>query len=400
MKPALDLPPQALDTQSLKNVSDADLIRSYWVYNFIARPWLVKVGSKVGGWSVRTIPPARWAVSKTIFAQFCGGESVADCRPSINHLIEKGIHTILDYSVEGAQSEENFNHTQAEISRTIKEAATSKEIAFSVFKVTGLGRSEVLEAISKDPYFVNTSPEAQKIAHRVNTLCQQAHDAGVRIFIDAEETWLQPAIDRLAIQAMLAYNRERPVVFNTYQLYLQDGLSRLQADAQKVWEAGCYFGTKLVRGAYMEKEAARAQSEGRPSPINPSKEASDAMFDAAAAYCIKHIDRLAFCLGTHNAYSCTSIVGSMQDVGLPSNDARIWFAQLLGMSDNLSYPLAAQGFNVAKYVPYGPVKEVVPYLIRRAQENTTVAGQSSRELRLIEAEVKRRGLNTLSFFLG
>jgi proline dehydrogenase len=198
---------------------------------------------------------------------------------------------------------------------------------------------------------------------------------------------------------MKTYNRERAIVFQTYQLYLKDGFQRLQADAEAVWAAGGFFGAKLVRGAYMEREAARAQAEGRPSPINPDKETTDAHFDAAAAFCFAQLSRTSFCLGTHNAQSCLKIAQALPVLGIAPSDKRLWFAQLLGMSDNLSYPLAAAGYNVAKYVPYGPIKAVVPYLIRRAQENTTVAGQSGRELTLTINEVQRRKTNVWRFFL-
>jgi len=396
-----DLPTKkyTLNTQSLANVPDDDLIRSYWVYNFIARPQLVKLGSSIGEWSVRTLAPARWAIKKTIFKQFCGGESVEDCRPSMKHLADKGIYTILDYSVEGAENENSFDETAKEIALTIKEAATSKNIAFSVFKVSGLGRIEILEDVSRKGEFDNLPIEVEKIVERVDSLCRLSHQLGVRVFIDAEETWIQPFIDHLAVKAMKAYNKERPVVFNTYQLYLKDSLERMKLHAHQVWNSGAFLGTKLVRGAYMEKESARSQIEQRPNPINLTKAETDELFDTAAAFCIANLDKTAFCLGTHNTESCVKLTETMSAESLQNSDERIWFAQLLGMSDNLSYPLAAQGYNVAKYVPYGPVKAVVPYLIRRAQENTTVAGQSSRELMLIDQEMKRRKLDAWRFFL-
>jgi proline dehydrogenase len=369
------------------------------VYQFIAKPSLVRLGSLIGGWSVRNLAPARWAIAKTIFAQFCGGESVTECQGAIDRLSASGIHTILDYSVEGAHSEADFDATAEEIALTIRQAAKSAHIAFSVFKVSGLGSTEVLEQASKQENFTALDPEAQRVADRVNKLCKLAHDLGVRVFIDAEHTWEQPFIDYLAIEAIKKYNLERPIVFNTYQLYLQDGLERMRTHAQEVWQAGAHFGAKLVRGAYMEKETAIAQSIGKPSPINISKKATDALFDAGAQFCLENISRTAFCLGTHNSDSCQLLASQMQSLGLAPSDARIWFAQLLGMSDNLSYPLAAAGYNVAKYVPYGPIKAVVPYLIRRAQENTTVAGQSGRELTLTINEVQRRKTNVWRFFL-
>lgn len=377
---------------------DADLLRAYWVYAFVAKPWLVDMGSKVGAWSVNNLGPAKWAVKKTIFAQFCGGESVEACAGTSARLAQSGIHTILDYSVEGASDDATFDATVNELERTIYQAAQSKDIAFSVFKVSGIGRTEALEAASKYPQLALANPEAAQIAMRVDRLCRLAHSQNVRIFIDAEETWIQPFIDFLAIEAMKAYNQERPIVFNTYQLYLADGLARLQQQAEDVFAAGAQFGAKLVRGAYMEKEGAKAAANGWANPINPSKEATDALFDKAAQWCLQHIDKAAFCLGTHNAQSCQLMIDQMEAQSLPKDDARIWFAQLLGMSDNLSYPLAKAGYNVAKYVPYGPVKEVIPYLIRRAQENTTVAGQSGRELKLIQQEVARRKLNPMRFF--
>jgi len=387
------------NTDSLEYLPDADLLRAYWVYSFVSQPWLVAMGSKIGGWSVEHLWPARWAVSKTIFAQFCGGESVEKCAATMQHLAASHIHTILDYSVEGAATEAVFTATEQEIAGTIRAAAVSPSVAFSVFKVSGLGRSEVLTELSASGNYTKLSAEAKRIVERVNNLCHLAHQLGVRIFIDAEHTYEQPFIDYLALQAMQAYNTDRPIVFNTYQLYLKDGLERLKSHAEMVWKTGGHFGAKLVRGAYMEREADLAIADNRQSPINPSKIATDTLYDAAASFCLAHIDKTAFCLGTHNAASCKKVAETMQKMGLPASDARVWFAQLLGMSDNLSYPFAAKNYNVAKYVPYGPVEAVVPYLIRRAQENTSVAGESSREYRLIATELKRRKLNAWRFFL-
>jgi proline dehydrogenase len=396
----LELKPASvyLNTNSLEKIGNVDLIRSYWVYSIIARPTIIWLGAKIGGWSVRNLRIARWAVRKTIFAQFCGGESVAQCQPTVEHLDTKGISTILDYSVEGAESDSNFEHTASEIAQTIRQASKAPEIAFCVFKVSGLGKAADIEAASASTGASELTPSAQKIADYVDRLCKLAHSLGVRIFFDAEETWLQPFIDFLAMEAMIKYNHDRPIVFNTYQLYLIEGFDRMRAHALHAEANGVFFGAKLVRGAYMEKEAKRAHLEGRASPINNSKAATDLLYDIAAAYCLEHIDRIAFCLGTHNIESCQKVATSMAVKGVDTNDQRIWFAQLLGMSDNLSYPLAAAHYNVAKYVPFGPVEEVIPYLIRRAQENTTVAGQSSRELQLITKEIHQRKLNVWSFF--
>jgi proline dehydrogenase len=371
--------------------SDQELLQNFYTYKMISYPVLVKLGSSIGTFSVNNLPFAKDIIKKTIFQQFCGGESITQCTPVIARLANAGIGTILDYSVEGEGNEESYEATLAETLRTIEAAKGKSEIPFCVFKVTGLGPAILLETSTGSTAAVDKAAW-ERLTLRVEKICKAAADANVRLFFDAEETWYQDSIDSLALNAMIRYNQERAIVFNTYQLYLANGLSRLKADMDAMHKAGTHFGAKLVRGAYMEKEARVALSKGLPSPINPSKQASDAMYNAAAILCLDQIAQTAFCLGTHNQESCQILATEMDKRGIDPSDTRIWFAQLLGMSDNLSYPFAASGYNVAKYVPYGPVEKVLPYLIRRAQENTSVAGQTGRELQLITAELNRRKL--------
>jgi proline dehydrogenase len=301
------------------------------------------------------------------------------------------IGTILDYSVEGEGSDRSYDHTRDEILATIDEAHRSKHIPFSVFKVTGVANVAILEKLQAGKLL--TAPEEAAHARalaRVEALCERAHQYGVRLFIDAEESWFQHTIDLLAYDMMAKYNRETAIVWNTYQLYRHDRLDALKAAHDTAAQAGYYIGAKLVRGAYMEKEARVAKQRGYENPINPTKNATDALYDESLRYCVDHIDRISICAGTHNEASSLLLTQLMQQAGLAPNDPRIWFAQLYGMSDNLTYNLANAGYNTAKYLPYGPVAAVMPYLLRRADENTAIAGQSSREFLLIQKEIRRR----------
>ena len=277
-----------------------------------------------------------------------------------------------------------------EILRTVAVAKDRKEIPFSVFKPTGICRFALLE--KKSASTLNDAEQAEwaRVEARMLRLCQAAYDAGEPILVDAEESWIQPAIDALVERMMERFNRERAIVYNTVQLYRHDRLAYLKAAHERAVKGGYFIGMKLVRGAYMEKERARAAEQGYPDPIQPDKAASDRDYDAALRFCVEHIDRISVVAGTHNERSSLLLARLMQERGLAHNDPRIHFSQLLGMSDNISYNLAAAGYNVAKYVPYGPVREVLPYLIRRAQENTSARGQTGRELGLILTEQKRR----------
>jgi proline dehydrogenase len=293
--------------------------------------------------------------------------------------------------VEGKESEESFVEAEKEILRTIDKAKIDKRISFSVFKVTGLGRHEILEKQSKKSALSPADQlEWDQIYQRVLNICEASYKIGSPIFIDAEESWIQPAIDGLALDMMRKFNTEKCIVYNTAQLYRHDRLDYIKELFATAQRENFYMGLKLVRGAYMEKERKRAQEMGYIDPIQPNKEASDRDFDLALMFCVEHIERVAICLGTHNETSSLKLAQQLMDRKISFNHPHIYFAQLLGMSDHISYNLSKDGFNVAKYVPYGPVKEVLPYLIRRAEENTSVEGQTGRELSLIKKELHRR----------
>jgi proline dehydrogenase len=371
--------------------SDAKLYKTYLLFAAMNNNSLVKMGGTMMRKALEWHLPVKTLIKKTIFEQFCGGETIEECTPTIERLGKSNIGTILDYSVEGEGSEQSFDHTAQEIIATIERAHTSKNIPFSVFKVTGVADSALLTKVQKGQALTPAEQTAyDKARARVNAICQRAFERGVRIFIDAEESWFQETIDQLTYEMMALYNKERAIVYNTYQLYRHDRLDVIKRDYENAVRDGYYLGGKLVRGAYMEKEARTAQQQGYGNPINPSKQATDDLYNAALKFCVEHADRIAICAGTHNEDSCSVLMQLMAQHGIQPNDERFYFAQLLGMSDNLSYNLAHAGYNVAKYVPYGPVEAVMPYLLRRADENTAIAGQSSREFNLISKERARR----------
>lgn len=369
----------------------AALKRTYWLFRAMDVNFLVNLGPKILLWCLKLHLPVTGLIRATLFRQFCGGESIADCEGTMQELNRFKIGTILDYSVEGAEREADFDATYQEIMRTIDTGAVSPAVAFSVFKVTGLGRFELLAKVSADAVLSpEENTEYDRVKQRVLGLCQAAALKNVRILIDAEESWIQPAIDALCEAMMAQFNREKAIVYTTVQMYRHDRLAYLKTLHVSAKNAGHKIGVKLVRGAYMEKERARAQSLGLPSPIQPDKQSSDRDYDLALRYILSHIDDFGLCAGTHNEHSAVLLTELLAQHGVSREDPRVYVSQLFGMSDNLSFNLAHHGYNVSKYVPYGPVAAVLPYLFRRAQENTSIKGQSSRELRLIEAELVRR----------
>lgn len=371
--------------------SDSDLKRSYWLFRLIGSPALVNTGSALTKFALTIHFPIKGMIKATIFKQFVGGETIEECGKTVEALGRFGIGTILDYSVEGKESETDFGHCKEETIATIRRAQHDPHIPFCVFKVTGLARFALLEKVSAG---ASLSPEEtaewERVQQRVDAICRTAHDAPKPLFIDAEESWIQPAIDDLADTMMAKYNGTRAIVYNTYQLYRKDRLDFLKKSFDKATAGGYHLGAKLVRGAYMEKERARAAEKGYPSPIQDSKADTDRDYDLAVTFCAGHADRIALCAGTHNEASSQLLVKLMQEKNIRAENPYIYFSQLLGMSDHISFNLAKAGYNVVKYVPYGPVKEVLPYLIRRAQENTSVKGQTGRELSLIIKEKERR----------
>ncbi len=377
---------------AFQSKSDKDLNKAYWLFRIVGNPSLVKIGKVATNTALNLGLPIKGIIRNTIFSQFCGGESIEQCKTAITTLNKYGIGTILDYSIEGKTSDEDFDATVQEIKRTIDRASQDNSVPFAVFKVTGIARFGILEkANALDSVLTEKEiEELESVKDRIDQICRYAHDNGIPVFIDAEETWIQDIIDRITMQMMERYNTERAIVYNTLQMYRHDRLEFLERSIQETKEKNIWLGIKLVRGAYMEKERERAQKIGYPSPIQPDKESSDKDFNEALKLMIDNIDRIAFCAGTHNEASSLYLTELMKENNLDPSDKRIYFAQLLGMSDHISYNLAHHGYNVAKYVPYGPIKEVMPYLLRRADENTSVAGQTSRELSLIIKEKERR----------
>ncbi len=363
----------------------------YLLFQSMNSNTFVKIGGGLLNAAINLHLPVKFMIKPTIFNHFCGGETIQESEHAIQELAKYHIGTILDYSVEGEGDEKSFDATLRELLLTVEKARGDKRIPFSVFKVTGLVDINLLEKVQARKELNAAERGAfERGRDRVNTICQRCHKAGVRVFIDAEESWIQETIDNLTYEMMALYNKETAIVYNTYQLYRHDRLDVIKRDYEEAVKQGYYLGCKLVRGAYMEKERKRATAEGRPSPINPTKETSDELFDEGLRFCIRHLDRIYFCAGTHNEASCYKLMQLMGDNFIEPNDERVYFAQLYGMSDNLSYNLAHNGYNVAKYVPYGPVEKVMPYLLRRANENTAVSGQSSREFSLIKKEMDRR----------
>ena len=373
--------------------SKRDLNRAYWLFKLVSNNTLVKVGPALLNIALFLRFPILGLIKTTIFKHFCGGESIIDSQKTIEELSHYQIGTILDYSVEGQESEANFDIVMQETIATIERAAGDDKIPFSVFKITGVGRFTLLEKVnSKQTLSENEKKEYEIVKNRINTICKKAYSLSVPIFIDAEESWIQDTIDEIATAMMQQYNKERAIVYNTLQMYRWDRLAYLKQCYAHAENYKYILGLKLVRGAYMEKERARAEKLGYVSPIQKNKASTDKDYDLAVSFCIEHIDRIAICAGTHNEDSSSKLTQLLVNKGIDKNDKRVYFSQLLGMSDHISYNLAFAKYNVAKYVPYGPVKEVMPYLIRRAEENTSITGQTSRELALIMKEKVRRSI--------
>jgi len=372
--------------------TNSDLKWSYILFNLMGKPWLVKFGKIATDIAFKLHLPIKGIIKKTIFKQFCGGENISDCEQKTADLGQFNIGTILDYSVEGKTSNEDLDHSKDEIIRTILKAKTSSNIPFSVFKPTGIARFDLLEKTNNlDTDLSQKDKEELAMAmRRVDAICKAAHDAKVPLFIDAEDSWIQDGIDRMVNAMMAKYNKEEVIIYNTIQMYRHDRLKFLKQSHQTAKANGYKIGMKIVRGAYMEKERARAIEMNYTDPINPNKPETDKCYDAAVKYCIENLNDISFCAGTHNENSSAQLVQLIENNNIDKTDKRVYFAQLLGMSDHISFNIAHNGFNVAKYVPYGPIEEVMPYLIRRAEENTSVAGQMGRELSLIVKEKKRR----------
>jgi proline dehydrogenase len=370
---------------------DKALHLSHRLFSAMSYPALVNAGTNMVKIAFKLNLPVKGIIRNTVFRQFCGGENIGECESTIKILASYGIGTILDYAVEGENSEEGFDTSAAEVMRTIDKAKTDKNIPFCVFKPTGLASAALLEKIQNNSFLTEAEKSSfEKARARWDAIAHKAHAHNVKLFIDSEESWYQDTIDQMVYELMERYNLEKSIVFNTYQMYRRNMLERLIAAHAKSLEKGFYLGAKLVRGAYMEKERERAAANDYEDPILPNKNASDEQYNEALSFCTENIDRIELCSGSHNERSNHYLMELMEIHGIHPSDERIFFAQLYGMSDHISFNLAYANYNVVKYLPYGPVKSVLPYLFRRAEENTSIAGQTGRELELIRKERKRR----------
>ncbi|MDN3594030.1 proline dehydrogenase family protein [Zunongwangia endophytica] len=376
---------------AFKLKSDNELDRAIFLFSMMGKPTLVKSGIGLTKMSLKLKLPVEGLIKKTIFEQFAGGETMEDCKPTIKTMYEANLCSILDYSVEGKETEEEFDAALEKKLSLIKFAKAENELPFAVFKPTGVGRFDIWEKLTANVSLDDDEKkEWENIKRRVDKLCKTAHDLKVRLYADGEESWMQTAADDLMEDMMRKYNKEEALIFNTLQCYRWDRIEYLKNLHEKGKADGFKIGAKIVRGAYMEKENERAKKLGYVSPICESKEATDVNFNSVMSYCLANLQDIAVFIGTHNEVSNYLALQIIEDKDIDLNDSRIWFSQLFGMSDHLSYNLAKRGYNAAKLVPFGPVRDVVPYLMRRAQENSSVKGQTGRELSLLLEERKRR----------
>ena len=373
--------------------SDTELERASFLFKLIASQPLVKIGTAVTNFALKAHLPVEGLIRSTVFDHFCGGINENDCLRVVDNMFTKGVSSVLDYSVEGKEEDAQFDAALAMTLKTIEFAKEREAIPCAVFKPTGFGRTDLYIKVGEKATFTPAEQEDwNRVVARFDLACKTAFEKDVLLLIDAEESWMQDAADAIVTNMMQKYNKEKAIVFNTLQLYRWDRLDYLKELHKQANTEGFFIGMKLVRGAYLEKENEKAAEKGVKSPICVTKEATDINYDATVLYMIENLDRMSIFAGTHNEESSYKLMELMNQRGIAKDDKRIFFGQLLGMSDNISFNLAANGYNVAKYLPFGPVRDVMPYLIRRAEENTSVAGQTSRELTLIKKEKERRKL--------
>lgn len=377
---------------SLKN--EAELRRAYLLFKMMSYPSLVRIGTSVANFALKTNLPVKGVIRATVFDHFCGGVNEEDCLPAIDKLYTKGVSSVLDYSVEGKEEEAQFDEAADRIVNIINFSLSKKAIPIVVFKPTGFGRFNLFQKKGEEGRSLTDSEKEEwsRVVERYKRVCALAKEKNVKVLIDGEESWMQDAADDLAEDMMRLYNTETPIVYNTLQTYRWDRLAYLKEIHQRSVRDGFKLGFKIVRGAYMEKERERAEEKGYTSPICKDKAATDTCFNDSMTYILNNLEDVSVFIGTHNEESTLMALRLMEEFKVSKNSSKIWFGQLYGMSDHISFNLSQKGYNVAKYVPFGPVKDVMPYLIRRAEENTSVAGQTSRELDLIEQERKRRKL--------
>ena len=376
---------------AFRHVSDGQLKKAWWLFRLMGAGWLMQPLARAGQVAVRMGLPVQGLIRATVFKQFCGGESISDCRHTIEWLGATGVGTILDFAREGGQAEPDLEQTAAETHRNIDYAAENSEhIPFCVFKPTGMVSFDLLEKAG-----AGTLTEGEKEVYtrgldRIRQVCRHGAEKGVRVFIDAEESWIQDPVDDLCLELMQRFNRQRPLIYTTLQMYRKDRPGYLEQLAARAREDDFYPGVKFVRGAYLDKERERADRLGLPSPVFDRKDETDRAFDNALRLCFGQPGRFGICAGTHNDQSTRLMVQLMEENGIGRDHPDYTFSQLLGMSDHLTFNLAFHGYQASKYVPYGPVREVLPYLTRRAEENASIRGQVSRELQLITRELRRR----------
>ena len=372
--------------------SDYQLKKAYWMFKLIEQPALTKIGTRILNFTVyNNFPLAGDLVKATLFEQFCGGETREESMKPVIRMFKRGVGSIFDYSIEGKEEEATFDAVCQEIKDIVKFSVGNPAIPFIVFKPTAFGRIDIYEAVGKNTDLTESQKEEwARVVKRFDEVCQLCHENNKKVMVDAEESWMQDAADHLVEEMMEKYNREKPIVWNTIQMYRTGRIEYMQENLQRAKEKGYFIGYKIVRGAYMEKERERATEMNYPDPIQPNKDASNKNYNAAIDFVMENIDRVSGFFGTHNEVSTELVMNKLKAKTLENSSESIYFGQLYGMSDNITYTLADQKYNVAKYLPYGPVKDVVPYLTRRAEENTSVAGQTGRELSLISKELKCR----------
>ncbi len=377
--------------------TDKELKQSKFLFNTMDYPLFVPIGTRLTPFIMKTGLPVDGIIRNTIFKQFVGGESLEETANVVEMLAQYKVQVILDYAVEGKQGEENFENVANQFIKVVEYAATQDNIPFISIKITGLARFGLLQTLNEAPRIRSgihdheaEMQEWEKVKMRMHKICAIAAAKNVGVLIDAEETWIQDPVDRLCIELMEKYNKQKAIVYNTIQLYRHDRLRFLRLSHRIAKEQGFILGMKLVRGAYMEKERARAIQNGYESPIQPDKESTDRDFNAATDYCISNVTDISVIIASHNETSNLYGVELLEKYQLPYNHPHVHFSQLFGMSDNITFNLAKAGCNVSKYLPFGPIRDVIPYLMRRAQENSSLNGQTGRELLLIRKELKRR----------
>ena len=376
---------------AFRDQSNASLKQAYQLFRVMNSRTLVNMGKHLLNFAFAIRFPVEGIIRNTIYRHFVGGVSIEDCSRTIARLAQSKVDSILDYAQEGEESDDAFDATCREVIDTVEFASDHKEVPFSVFKITGVARFDLLFKVSDNqPLTVKEQVEYRRVEERVEAIFRRGYELDVPVLIDAEESWIQPVLDDMVMNLMSRYNKEKAIVQNTYQMYRHDSIARIKQHHRMALEGGFKFGLKIVRGAYMEKERNRAAERGYPSPIQPDKPATDRDFDDIIRYFIAHLDSIDFMVATHNEESSLLLARLIDEYNLPRNHKGIYFSQLYGMSDHITYNLAESGYNVAKYVPYGAVKTMMPYLFRRAEENSSVKGQTSRELKMIRTEIKRR----------